>query len=98
MIVWGTRDAVIPVHHAHVAHAAMPDSRLVIFEEAGHFPHHADRERFVAELHTFIETTEPAEHDPDTWRELLRKRAPTERGAPVEASVVDELLATASGT
>ena len=40
MIVWGTRDAVIPVHHAHVAHAAMPDSRLVIFDDAGHFPHH----------------------------------------------------------
>ena len=76
MIVWGDRDAVIPVHHAHVAHAAMPESRLVIFEDAGHFPHHADRDRFVTELNSFIETTEAAEHEPERWRALLREGAP----------------------
>ena len=32
LIVWGTRDGVIPVKHAHAAHAAMPGSRLELFE------------------------------------------------------------------
>ena len=33
--------------HAHLAHEAMPGSRLEIFAGAGHFPHHADPDRFV---------------------------------------------------
>jgi len=37
MIVWGDRDGVIPVDHAHVAHELMPGSRLEIVEGAGHF-------------------------------------------------------------
>ncbi len=39
MIVWGAQDTIIPVSHAHEAHAAMPDSRLEIIADAGHFPH-----------------------------------------------------------
>src|SRR5262245_32522685 len=37
MIIWGDRDGVIPVTHAHVAHELMPGSRLEIIEGAGHF-------------------------------------------------------------
>jgi pimeloyl-ACP methyl ester carboxylesterase len=37
MIVWGDRDGVIPVTHAHAAHELMPGSRLEIIEGAGHF-------------------------------------------------------------
>ena len=35
---------MIPVAHAYAAADAMPDSRLEIFETAGHFPfnHHSD--------------------------------------------------------
>ena len=47
LIVWGDRDGVIPVAHAHRAHEAMPGSRLEVFPGAGHFPHHADHDRFV---------------------------------------------------
>ena len=50
LIVWGDRDGVIPVAHAHLAHEAMPGSRLEVFPGAGHFPHHADPERFVGLL------------------------------------------------
>ncbi len=38
LIVWGDRDTIIPVSHAHAAHEAMPGSRLEIIEGAGHFP------------------------------------------------------------
>jgi pimeloyl-ACP methyl ester carboxylesterase len=72
LIVWGDRDGVIPVSHAHRAHAAMPGSRLDVFPGAGHFPHHDDHERFVDALRAFIATTAPATHDPARFRELLR--------------------------
>jgi pimeloyl-ACP methyl ester carboxylesterase len=73
LIVWGDHDGVIPVGHGHMAHAAMPGSRLEVFEGAGHFPHHHDPERFVALLDEHVATTEPAAHDPAMWRELLRR-------------------------
>ncbi len=47
LIVWGDRDAVIPVEHGHTAHAALPGSRLVVFGEAGHEPHTSDGPRFA---------------------------------------------------
>ena len=71
LLIWGQRDAVIPVAHAHRAHQAFPGSTLSIFPTAGHFPHHADPERFVNELIEFIETTEPIEHSPERWAGLL---------------------------
>src|SRR6478752_1588284 len=42
LLVWGAHDAVVPFSHARLAHAAMPGSRLEVFEDAGHFPHHHD--------------------------------------------------------
>lgn len=59
LIVWGAKDRLIPVSHAHDAHAAMPGSRLEIFERAGHFPHLTDPGRFAELLCDFVETTEP---------------------------------------
>jgi pimeloyl-ACP methyl ester carboxylesterase len=76
MLVWGARDAVIPVSHAYLAHAAMPGSRLEIFDDAGHFPHHADPERFLAVLGDFLATTEPATYRTRDWRSLLRRGRP----------------------
>ncbi|MFI2347734.1 alpha/beta fold hydrolase [Streptomyces sp. NPDC019443] len=72
MLLWGSRDSVVPVEHAHGAHAAMPGSRLEIFEGAGHFPFHADPARFLALVEDFIETTRPADWSTERWRELLR--------------------------
>lgn len=73
LLVWGTNDGVIPVEHAHIAHSCMPNSRLVIFDGAGHFPHHTDPDRFVDELLQFIDETEPLRHDRDRWRTRLRE-------------------------
>ncbi|GFG76341.1 alpha/beta fold hydrolase [Mycobacterium botniense] len=71
-IIWGTEDVVVPVKHAWMAHAAMPGSRLEIFERCGHFPFHDDPDRFIEVVEHFIDTTEPARHDPAAHRELLR--------------------------
>lgn len=71
-LIWGEDDSVIPVSHASMAHAAMPGSRLEIFEEAGHFPFHDQPDRFVEVVERFIDSTEPAEYDQDVLRSLLR--------------------------
>lgn len=71
-LIWGSRDAVIPVSHAHMANAAMPGSRLEIFEGAGHFPFHEDADRFVEVVEQFIDSTEPAVYDQNLLRHLLR--------------------------
>jgi pimeloyl-ACP methyl ester carboxylesterase len=61
LIVWGSADPIIPVEHAHEAHAAIEGSRLEIFDEVGHYPHVEAPEHFVAVLTEFIETTPPAQ-------------------------------------
>ncbi len=54
LVVWGTRDRMIPTWHATTAHQAFPGSRVELFEGAGHFPHLDDPERFVAVLRDFL--------------------------------------------
>jgi pimeloyl-ACP methyl ester carboxylesterase len=76
LLVWGDRDGIIPIDHAAIAHAAMPASRLSVYEGAGHFPHHADPERFVAEVVDFVATTEPHVHDLAARHALLRRGRP----------------------
>ncbi|MGE2718567.1 alpha/beta fold hydrolase [Mycolicibacterium celeriflavum] len=71
-LIWGSCDAVIPVSHARMAHAAMPGSQLEIFDGSGHFPFHDDPERFVEVVEKFIDTTEPAVYDQEYLRGLLR--------------------------
>jgi pimeloyl-ACP methyl ester carboxylesterase len=71
MLVWGDRDSVVPVDHAHIAHAAMPGSRLEIFDGAGHFPFRTDPARFVGILEDFCASTVAAEWSTDRWHELL---------------------------
>jgi pimeloyl-ACP methyl ester carboxylesterase len=72
LLVWGAHDGIIPVRHAELAAAAIPSARLEIFDEAGHFPHHTDPERFVACLVDFVGSTEPANHVPARRRAQLR--------------------------
>ncbi len=77
LLVWGARDAVIPCHHGHIAHACMPNSRLAVFESAGHFPHQTEPGRFLALLHEFLTTTPPASYSVAEWRDALRQGGPT---------------------
>jgi pimeloyl-ACP methyl ester carboxylesterase len=67
LIVWGANDAIIPSTHAADAAAALPNSRVEIFERVGHFPHCEDPDRFVRVLIDFIESTEPARVTDDQY-------------------------------
>jgi pimeloyl-ACP methyl ester carboxylesterase len=71
-LIWGSRDSVIPVEHARMAHSAMPGSQLEVFEGSGHFPFHDDPDRFCELVEKFIDSTEPAVYDQDVLRNLLR--------------------------
>jgi len=54
LVVWGTRDRMIPAWHAASAAQAIAGSRVELFEGAGHFPHLDDPERFAEVLADFI--------------------------------------------
>lgn len=75
MIVWGELDGIIPVEHAHAAHAILPGSRLEIFEGAGHFVHVEQPLKFAGLLANFIESTAPGRHDAEAHRERLLAHA-----------------------
>lgn len=56
LIVWSSTDAVVDVAGAHALHAALPDSRLELFEDAGHPCYLDDPDRFHALLVEFART------------------------------------------
>jgi pimeloyl-ACP methyl ester carboxylesterase len=75
LIVWGDQDDIIPVAHARATHELVPESRLEIFEGAGHFLHVEQPLRFAETLRDFVESTEPARRDARAFREMLLARA-----------------------
>lgn len=75
LLVWGARDAIIPVSHAHKAHGAMPGSRLEVFPETGHFPHKDRSEQFLQLFREFYDNTEPNTYSAEDWRSVLRRGA-----------------------
>ncbi len=86
MIVWGDQDPLIPVRHAVVAHALIPDSRLEIFPGAGHYPFLDDPERFAAIVLDFIRTTKPRPFDAHQLRARLRNGPPSSPRVETAAS------------
>lgn len=54
MFVWGRDDRFIPIDQAAAAAECLIDSRLEIFEDAGHFPHLDQPERFVQVVTDFL--------------------------------------------
>jgi pimeloyl-ACP methyl ester carboxylesterase len=74
LIVWGAQDPFIPVEHAVASHAAIPGSRLEIFEDVGHFPHCEAAARFAEVLVDFMTSTVPARVSERRWRALFQPR------------------------
>jgi pimeloyl-ACP methyl ester carboxylesterase len=86
LVVWGERDATIPIAHGRAAHAAIPGSRFVSLPRAAHFPHLEDPAGLADALAHFLATTEPAWLDDDDWQAMLRDRGRLRRRAtPVPA-------------
>jgi len=75
LIVWGSRDSIIPVRHGEDAVQAIPGSRLEVFEDVGHLPQLEAPGRFIAVLERFLRETEPAEFDAEQWRARIRAAA-----------------------
>jgi pimeloyl-ACP methyl ester carboxylesterase len=72
LLIWGARDRMIPVAHGRAAQEAMPGSRCIVYEDAGHFPHLDHPWRFASDLLEFTDATSPAEVDPAGVRELMQ--------------------------
>jgi pimeloyl-ACP methyl ester carboxylesterase len=72
LIVWGSRDPIIPASHGEAAHESLPGSRLEVFEGVGHLPQLEEPGRFVAVLDRFLAETEPAQFDRKQWRAMFQ--------------------------
>jgi pimeloyl-ACP methyl ester carboxylesterase len=71
LVIWGSRDPIVPALHAESVRRLVPTARVEVFQGAGHWPHLDDPHRFCDVLLDFISSTEPAQHDLDSWRRLL---------------------------
>jgi pimeloyl-ACP methyl ester carboxylesterase len=75
LLIWGSRDPVLPAAHADAVAQALEACVLELIPGAGHLPHHADPERVAIAIRRFLEHTAPAVHDARAWRELLGPEA-----------------------
>jgi pimeloyl-ACP methyl ester carboxylesterase len=73
LVVWGEKDAIIPVEHGRSVAAAVPGARLELFAQSGHFPHLTEPRRLAALLRDWLESTEPARLDAHSLTERLRR-------------------------
>ena len=54
MVVWGTRDRVLPCSQAKEAFSHLPEGYLELIPDCGHAPHVEQPERFVSSLRRFL--------------------------------------------
>ena len=85
MIVWGEKDAVIPVKHAWAAAQLLPGCRFEVLRDAGHMPQEDAPRRFAEVVAKFVAETDPAPYDPSRWRRRLLD-GPPPRSTVVRAS------------
>jgi pimeloyl-ACP methyl ester carboxylesterase len=71
LVIWGSRDPIVPAQHAETVRDLVPSARVEVFPGAGHWPHLDEPDRFCDVLLDFLATTEPAAHDLESWRRLL---------------------------
>jgi pimeloyl-ACP methyl ester carboxylesterase len=75
LVVWGQKDAIIPVAHGHALSAKVPSARFEVFASSGHFPQLDEPHRLAELLHDWVRTTQPAELDTSTLTHRLRHPA-----------------------
>jgi haloalkane dehalogenase len=56
VIVWGGKDEFAPIGGAHRFQKQLPDARLVVLDDAGHFLMEDDPARVAAEIRAFLES------------------------------------------
>jgi pimeloyl-ACP methyl ester carboxylesterase len=55
LVVWGDRDRLVPVAHAHAYAEALPDARLVVLPGLGHYPYLEAPEQFAETVQAFVQ-------------------------------------------
>ncbi|MCW2704693.1 MAG: Pimeloyl-ACP methyl ester carboxylesterase, partial [Blastococcus sp.] len=66
LVIWGSRDPIVPAVHAEAVRTLVPTARVEVFQGAGHWPHLDEPDRFCDVMLDFMATTEPAKHDLDS--------------------------------
>ena len=74
-VVWGRRDAIIPVSHGESLTATVRGTRLEVFERSGHFVHLTEPVRLAEVLAEWMRTTPAAQLDSASLS--VRIRQPT---------------------
>jgi pimeloyl-ACP methyl ester carboxylesterase len=74
-VVWGRKDAIIPVAHGESLAASVPGTTLEVFEQSGHFPHLTEPTRLADVLGRWIRETPAVQMDPSTLTSRLRRPA-----------------------
>ncbi len=54
LVVWGSRDPVVPVQHAYAAAQVIPDCRVKVFQNRGHNVHRDELEQFSSIINGFF--------------------------------------------
>src|SRR3954471_11965620 len=72
LVVWGGKDAIIPVRHGRDLAEQVPGTRFEVFDQSGHFPHLTEPRRLAQLVAAFVAETEAAQLDPSTLTERLR--------------------------
>jgi pimeloyl-ACP methyl ester carboxylesterase len=90
LVVWGTRDRIIPAHHASAALAIHRGADLVLLDGAGHLPHLTRGECVAERLSSFINEAPvgaPIPVDNRVAQPSLARRAVTSPVVAAEASI-----------
>ena len=74
-VVWGRKDAIIPVSHGEDLARTVPGTTLEVFEQSGHFPHLTEPVRLAATLGRWLSSTQPVSLDAATLTARLRAPA-----------------------
>lgn len=56
LILWGRADKVIPVAHADLLDAAIPRSKLIIYDDVGHVPQEEAASQSLADVSAFLKS------------------------------------------
>jgi pimeloyl-ACP methyl ester carboxylesterase len=72
LVVWGAKDAIIPISHGRDLVASVPGTRWEVFDQSGHFPHLSEPLRLAKLLASFVAEAPAAALGPSTLTERLR--------------------------
>jgi EmrB/QacA subfamily drug resistance transporter len=75
LVMWGTRDRMIPAHHASAALASNPTAELALLDNTGHQPHLTQANIVAERLSTFI--NDQPTHPPTTTNNHNHVTRPT---------------------